>query len=91
MMSDRGFLFLFSVFMVLAGLGAAAWLLATGQAGSVDGLFLMLTSLAAALVFAMYLSFLIRRAMAEAQAPDTAKARAADSAAAKQEPAPAAR
>jgi len=87
-MSDRGFLFIFGVLMVLAGLGTAAWLLATGQAGTVDGLFLLLTSLSAALIFALYLGFMIRRAMAEARAPVTAKAPAA---AAKQEPVTAAR
>jgi hypothetical protein len=83
-MSDRGFLFLFSVFMVLAGLGTAAWLLATGQAGSVDGLFLLLTSLMAALVFALYLAFLVRRAMEEARPQAAAKTQVA---APKQEPA----
>lgn len=63
-MSDRGFLFLFSVSMIVAGLGAAAYLAATGQAGTVDGLFLVLAALLAALVFALYLVFAIRRAMA---------------------------
>jgi len=53
-MSDRGILFLFSVCMIAAGLGAAAWLIATGQAGTVDGLFLVLTALVAAAAFALY-------------------------------------
>ncbi len=47
MMSDRGFLFLFSVLAILAGLGTAVWLLVTGQADSFDGIFLLLTSLTA--------------------------------------------
>ncbi len=89
-MSDRGILFLFSLFMVLAGLAAAGWLLATGQAGTVDGLFLLLTSLLTAAVFALYSVFLLRRAMEEAaarKAPQTAKAGAA-AGAAKPAPAP---
>jgi hypothetical protein len=72
-MSDRGFLFLFSILMVVAGLGAAAWLFVTGQAGTVDGLFLLLTALLVALVFALYVVYMIRRAM-EAAAPPSAQA-----------------
>ena len=56
-MSDRGLLFLFSVLMIAAGLGAAAWLVATGQAGTVDGLFLVLTALITAAAFALYARF----------------------------------
>jgi hypothetical protein len=62
-MSDRGLLFLFSVLMVAAGVGAAAWLVATGQAGTVDGLFLVLVALLTAAAFALYLVFLVRHAM----------------------------
>lgn len=62
-MSDRGFLFLFSVLMILAGLASAAYLFATGQAGTVDGLFLTLTALLFAVCFALYLIYMIRRAM----------------------------
>jgi hypothetical protein len=65
-MSDRGALFLFSLFMIVASLGAVAWLLATGQAGTVDGLFMVLTALLAAAVFALYVKFVIGRAL-EAQ------------------------
>ena len=36
-MSDRGFLFLFSVVMMVAGLAAVAYLVATGQAATMDG------------------------------------------------------
>jgi len=61
-MSDRGFLFLFSVLMILAGGATAAWLVATGQAATVDGLFLALTALLLAAGFAMFLIYLIRRA-----------------------------
>jgi predicted membrane protein len=74
-MSDRGFLFLFSIFMILAGLGAAAWLAVTGQALTVDGLFLVLTALLVALIFSLYVLFVIRSEMAAAK-PATAKAKA---------------
>lgn len=62
-MSDRGFLFLFSIFMIVASLGAAVWLGITGQAFTVDGLFLVLTALLTAAVFLLYVVFMIRRAM----------------------------
>ena len=68
-MSDRAILFLFSVVVVIASLGAAGWLLATGQAGTVDGLFLLLTCLLIALAFALFIAFMIRRAMEAAPAP----------------------
>jgi hypothetical protein len=90
-MSDRGFLFLFSLLMIVVGLGSAVWLFATGQAGTVDGLFLLLTVLLIALVFALYVLYAIRRAL-EAVAPppsQTAKAGAA-APAAKRTPTPAA-
>ena len=75
-MSYRGFLFLFSVFMIVAGLGAVAWLFATGQAGTVDGLFLVLTALLVALAFALYVRSMIRRAMAAASKPAAQPAKA---------------
>jgi hypothetical protein len=75
-MSDRGLLFVFSIFMVAAGLGTAAWLIATGQAGTVDGLFLVLTALVAAAAFALYAAFQLRRAM-DATAKPAAKSAAA--------------
>ena len=71
-MSDRAILFLFSVFVEIASLAAAVWLLATGQAGTVDGLFLFLTCLLIALAFGLYLLFMIRRAMEPAPAPTPA-------------------
>jgi hypothetical protein len=88
-MSDRGFLFLFSILMIVAGVGAAVWLVATGQAGTVDGLFLVLTALLGALVFALYVMFLIHRAMeaAKAPAPQTAAKAGAGQPAAKPAPA----
>lgn len=69
-MSDRAALFLFSIFMIVVSLGAAVWLFVTGQAGTVDGLFLVLTALLSAAVFALYVKFVIGRAMeAQKQAP----------------------
>jgi hypothetical protein len=90
-MSDRGFLFLFSVLMILAGLGSAAYLVATGQAGTVDGLFLVLTALLIAVTFAIYLKYMIGRAMEAAKGPAPAAAKPAAAAkTAKPAPAPAA-
>lgn len=79
-MSDRGALFLFSLFMIVVSLGAAVWLLVTGQAGTVDGLFLFLTALISAAVFALYVKFVVGRAM-EAQKPSKTPAPAASKAA----------
>ena len=62
-------MFLFSVLMIVAGLGATAWMVATGQAATVDGLFLCLTALLVALCFALYVVFVIRRAMEAAAKP----------------------
>lgn len=90
-MSDRGWLFLFSIVMIASGLGVSVWLFATGQADTVDGLFLLLTALLTALVFALYVIWAIKRAL-EAQvvpAPQPAKAGVA-APAAKRAPAPAA-
>ena len=68
-MSDRGFLFLFSCAVILASLGAAGWLVFTGQAATVDGLFLLLTCLTVALAFGLYVMFLIRRVMESLEQP----------------------
>jgi len=66
--------------MILASLGAAVWLLMTGQAGTVDGLFLFLTALLSAAVFGLYVKFMIGRAMEaqkQAHAPSPAQSAAA--------------
>jgi hypothetical protein len=76
-MSDRGFLFLFSILMIVGGIATAGWLFATGQAGTVDGLFLTLTALLVAAAFALYLKFMIRRAMEAAAPPAAQPAKAA--------------
>jgi hypothetical protein len=89
--SDRAILFLFSVVVEIASLAAAGWLLVSGQAGSVDGLFLLLTCLLVALAFGLFLAFMIRRAMEPAVAPKAQPAKAsAPPAAQKPAPAPAA-
>ena len=84
-MSDRGFLFLFSLLMIVVGLGSTVWLVVTGQAGTVDGLFLVLTALLIAVVFGMYVMYAIHRAL-EAGTPAPAAKAAAP--AAKRAPAP---
>jgi hypothetical protein len=76
-MSDRAFCFLFSCVVILASLCAAGWLAATGQATTVDGLFLLLTCLIVALAFALYVMFMIRRAM---EVPEVKPATAAKAA-----------
>jgi hypothetical protein len=79
-MSDRGILFLFSLLMVLVSLAAAVWLAATGQALTMDGLFLTLTCLLVALCFSLYIIFLFRRvreSLQSAAAPQAQKAPAA--------------
>jgi len=76
-MSDRGFLFLFSVLMIAAGGASAAYLVATGQAGSVDGLFLVLTALLLALVFALNMIYMLNRAMEAARGPAAQPTKAA--------------
>ncbi|HZT33538.1 MAG TPA: hypothetical protein VFA33_26860 [Bryobacteraceae bacterium] len=85
-MSDRAFLFVFSILVVVASLGAAGWLLASGQAGSVDGLFLLLTCLLIALAFSLYLVFVIRRAMESLAEPPAAKPKAVPATQAKPAP-----
>jgi hypothetical protein len=62
-MSDRGFMFLFSLLMIVGSLAAVVWLVVTGQALTVDGLFLVISVLLVAAGFGLYLKFLIRRAM----------------------------
>lgn len=74
--------------MVLGGVATAGWLVVSGQALTVDGLFLLLTALLIALCFALYLMFIIRRAM-EASKPAPAAKAAPAAPATKPAPAPA--
>jgi TRAP-type C4-dicarboxylate transport system permease small subunit len=87
-MSDRAFCFLFSCVVILASLCAAGWLAATGQATTVDGLFLLLTCLIVALAFALYVMFMIRRAMEPLEKPAAKPAATAKAAAAQPKAAP---
>jgi membrane protein DedA with SNARE-associated domain len=59
--------------MIVASLAAVGWLFATGQAGTVDGLFMVLTGLLTAAVFGLYVKYVIGRAL-EAQKPKPAPA-----------------
>lgn len=72
-MSDRAFLFIFSCAVILACLGASIWLIASGQAGYVDGLFLLLMCLSVGFAFGLYIMFMIRRAMESLETPAAAK------------------
>lgn len=63
-MSDRGLLCLFSLCVIAASLVVAAWLVATGQAAYVDGLFLLISCLVLALAFGLYVLYLVRSVMA---------------------------
>jgi len=87
--SDRAILFLFSVVVEIASLAAAGWLLVSGQAGSVDGLFLLLTCLLVALAFGLYLAFIIKRAMEPTPALAAQPTKASAAAPAQKKPAPA--
>ena len=69
-MSDRGILLLYSLGVILAALGVAAWLIRTGQTVYIDGLFLLLCCLVLILTFGLYVRYLIRSAM-QAAAPPT--------------------
>jgi TRAP-type C4-dicarboxylate transport system permease small subunit len=86
-MSDRGFLFLFSLLMIAAGVASVGYLVATGQAGTVDGLFLTLTALLLTVCFALYVIYVIRRAMEAAKPAAPAAKTAATPSPAKAAPA----
>ncbi len=66
-MLERVAVFLFLVLVVLGSLGGVGWLLATGQAASVEGIFLVLTALVLALVCGVAIYVMIRGAMEAAQ------------------------
>jgi hypothetical protein len=74
-------LFIISVAVILVSLGAAGWLIVTGQAMTVDGLFLLLTCGLIALAFVLYLWSLIGRALKALQPPPKAAPAAASAAA----------
>lgn len=74
-------MFLFSILMIVASLGGAGWLAANGQTLTVDGLFLTLTLLLTAVVFLLFVVFMVHRAMEAQVKPAPAKAAAAKAAA----------
>jgi hypothetical protein len=66
-MRDRGALFLFSILALLAALGGAACLAATGDLFTQDGFFLFLMCLTAAFSFGLYIRYEIAAAIEEAR------------------------
>ena len=53
--------------MIAVGAATVAYLIATGQALTLDGLFLILTALILAAGFGLYLVYMLRRAMEPAK------------------------
>lgn len=62
-MSDRGFLLLASLGVIVFALGVAVWLIRTGQTAYIDGLFLLLCCLVLVLTFGLYVRYLLRNVM----------------------------
>lgn len=58
-MSEQGWLALFSILLIMVSLGGVGWLVATGQAFTLEGLFLVLTFGVIALVFGVVLKYLV--------------------------------
>ena len=71
-MSDRT-LFAISILVIIIAVGCAGWLLSSGQALTLDGLFLLSASGLAILAFALYLRFLISKNLEALQPPTPAK------------------
>lgn len=69
-MTDRALLFLASLVIVTAALGVAIWLIVSGQVGTFDGNFLLLSALVVGTSFSLYLKFVIKQAI---KAPTAAK------------------
>jgi hypothetical protein len=64
-MSDRAYLFIGSILLVVLSLSAAGWLVVSHQAFSLDGLFMVLVCLLVALCFALYAWNLVAMAKEE--------------------------
>lgn len=75
-MLERVGVFVFSLLMVAGSLGLAAWLVASGQAAYVDGLFLLLVCLVVAGVFGACARLVVRAGIEGAAAPAAPKAAA---------------
>lgn len=72
---------MFSVAMIAGAVACVGYLVATGQALTLDGLFLALAALLLAAGFALYLVYMIRKSMEAAKAPAPAARPAAATAA----------
>jgi hypothetical protein len=68
-MTDRALFFLSSVVLFLGGIAVCVWLIATGQLGTFDGNFLLLSSILVTAAFGLYIRFLIRGATAARPSP----------------------
>jgi uncharacterized membrane protein len=64
-MSDRAVIFLFSLLVVIGSAIADAWLFATNQIATFDGLFLFCSSCVIVFAFGLYLRWLIRSAVSK--------------------------
>jgi hypothetical protein len=73
-MTDRAILFLSSLVLFLGGIAVCVWLIATGQLGSFDGNFLLLSSMLITTAFGLYIRSLIRGAIQVRPAPPAKKA-----------------
>jgi hypothetical protein len=72
-MTDRAVLFLASLIIMVSALVIAIWLIFTGQVGTFDGNFLLLCALVVAAAFALYLKFVIKRALESLSAAKPAR------------------
>ena len=59
-MSERGWLFLFNLFCILLALGGSGFLIVSGQAVSVEGMFLLMTCGVVVLVSVLSVRFLLK-------------------------------
>jgi hypothetical protein len=71
---ERVGVFVFSLLMVAGSLGLAVWLVTTGQAAYVDGLFLLLVCFVFAGVFGTCARLVVRAGIEGAAAPAAPKA-----------------
>jgi asparagine N-glycosylation enzyme membrane subunit Stt3 len=77
-MLERLGVFLFSVFMVAGSLALAVWIVVSGQAAYVDGIFMLLVSLVLALTFTIIISVITGSLQAaERKIPAAARPQAA--------------
>ena len=70
-MLERVGVFLLSVLLVAGSLGLAVWIIATGQAASMDGIFLVLVCLVFALVFSICAYLVVKAGLSTSGATHT--------------------